>query len=314
LFSVSHALQTQVSTDVRDQKQQMWDNQMSQILALPSVRALPSPSDSLQFHLSARNRHRARQRYSVSCASLVPVLQSWASGSSSAVLLAQGKKDPKSARHFAADVIETVRASHVPVIWALAGGVRAGSLSCSDVFRSLLVQALQISSRVSAATDRPLTASAVDAVATTAEWQKVLDQALLGLALVYIVIDTELFRGASASDRKQASDILKNLASFSEPGTPKRKVILLSRRSTHVTVDPEVLEELAPTRVFTDNESHRGLSGGTVSARARDGRSVGLSRGRKGSSRVADVVRLALISSGAATSRRSMVGDDSANE
>src|SRR5947209_20092886 len=148
----------------------MWDNQMSQILALPSVRALPSPSDSLQFHLSARNRHRARQRYSVSCASLVPVLQSWASGSSSAVLLAQGKKDPKSARHFAADVIETVRASHVPVIWALAG-VRTGRLSCSDVFRSLLVQALQISNRVSDAIDRPSTAYAVDAVATTAEWQ-----------------------------------------------------------------------------------------------------------------------------------------------
>jgi len=285
---------------------------MSQILALPSVRALPSPSDSLQFHLSARNHHRARQRYSVSCASLAPVLQSWASGSSSAVLLAQGKKDPKSARHFATDVIETVRALHVPVIWALAG-VRAGSLSCSDVFRSLLVQALQISNRVSVATDRPLTAYAVDAVATTAEWQKILDQALLGLALVYIVIDTALFRDASASDRKQASDILKNLASFSEPGTPKKKVILLSR-SSHVTVDHEVLEELAPIRIFTDNESHRGLSGGTITARTRDGQSLGLSRGRNRSSRIADVVRSALISSGAPTSRRSMAGDDSANE
>jgi hypothetical protein len=287
---------------------------MSQILALPSVRALPSPSDSLQFHLSARNRHRARQRYSVSCTSLVPLLQGWASRSSSGVLLAQGKKDPKSARHFAADVIESVRASHVPIIWVLAGGVHVGSLSYSDVFRSLVVQALQISGRVSATTDRPLTAYAVDAAATTAEWQKVLNQALLGLALVYIVIDTELFRGASASDRRQASDILKNLASFSEPGTPKRKVILLSRRSTHVTIDHEVLEELAPIRVFTDNESHRGLSGGTLSARARNGRGVGLSRGRKGSSRVADVVRSALISPGVATSRRSMPGDDSANE
>jgi hypothetical protein len=285
----------------------MWDNQISQILALPSVRSLPSPSDSLQFHLSARNRHRARQRYPASCATLIPVLQSWASGSSSVVLLAQGKKDPKSARHFAGDVIETVQASHVPIIWALAG-VRAGSPSCSDVFRSLVVQALQISGRVSATTDRPLTAHAVDAAATTAEWQKVLNQALLGLALVYIVIDTELFRGASTSDRRQASDILKNLASFSEPGKPKRKVILLSRRSTHVTIDHEVLEELAPIRVFTDNESHRGLSGG------RDRRSVGFSRGRKGSSRVADVVKSALISSSADNSRQRLVGDNPAGE
>jgi hypothetical protein len=245
---------------------------------------------------------------------LIRVLQSWASRNSSAVLLAQGKKDPKSARHFAADVIETVRASQVPVIWALAGGVHVGSLSCSDVFRSLVVQALQIGSRVSATTDRPLTAYAVDAVATIAEWQKVLDHALLGLASVYIVIDTELFRGASASDRRQASDILKNLVSSSETGKSTRKVILLSRRSTHVTIDHEVLEELAPIRVFTDNESHRRVPGGTISALARDRRSAGFSHGRKGSSRVADVVKSALISSSAATSRQSLVGDDSVAE
>lgn len=159
---------------------------------------------------------------------LVLVLQSWASESSSSVLLAQGKNDPKSARHFAVDVIETVRASGVPIIWALVGGAHVGSMSCSDVFRSLAYQALQLSRQGFTTTGPHPTASAVSENVTAAEWNKLLDQALLGLPLVYIVIDTELFRGAPVGDRRQASGILRYLARFSGLETSKRKVILLS--------------------------------------------------------------------------------------
>jgi hypothetical protein len=271
------------------------------MLALPSARALPSPSESLQFHLSARNRHRARQRYSVSYDGLVPVLQSWASGSSSSVLLAQGKNDPKSAKHFAVDVIETIRASDVPIIWALVGGAHVRSMSCSDVFRSLAYQALQLSRQGFTTTGPHPTASAVSENATAAEWNKVLDQALLGLPLVYIAIDTELFRGAPVSDRRQASDILRNLAKFSGLGTSKRKVILCSRRATYVTIDYEVLEGLAPIQIFTDNNLNRGRSGGRSSARTKDWRSVRLSRGTKGASRIPEVVKSALICPSATT-------------
>lgn len=279
----------------------MWNNHVSQILALSSVKALPPPSESLQFHLSARNRNRARQRYSVSYDSLIPTLQSWASGSSSSVLLAQGKKDPKSARDFAVDVIETLRASNVPIIWALVGGSHVGNTSCCDVFQSLAYQALQLNRQGSATTTRPLTTSTINAKATAAEWNKLLDQALLGLPLVYIVIDTELFRGASVIDRRQASDILRNLATSSEPGTSKRKVILLSRKAAYVTIDREVLEELAPIHIFTDNDLHRRRSSGMSSARSRDRRNVRLSRGTNGSSRIPEVVKSALICPSAAT-------------
>lgn len=302
MFVASHLLQTQISLDLRDQKQQSWHYQVSQMLTLPSARALPSPSESLQFHLSARNRHRARQRYSVSYDGLVPVLQSWASGSSSSILLAQGKNNPKSARHLAVDVIETVQASGVPIIWALVGGAHVGSMSCADVFRSLAYQALQLSRQGFTTTGPHSTASAIGENATAAEWNKLLNQVLLGLPLVYIVIDTELFRGAPVSDRRQASDILRNLAKFSGLGTSRRKIILCSRRATHVTIDHEVLEELAPIQIFADNDLHRGRSGGGSSARARDRRSVHLSRGIKASSRIPEVIKWALICSSAMTS------------
>jgi hypothetical protein len=307
-------LQTQISIDIKDQKKQIWDNQVTQILALPSVRALTSPSDSLQFHLSARNRSRSRRQYSVSYGTLIPVLQGWASARASSVLLAQGKKHPKSARHFAVDIIETVRATHIPILWALAGGAYGWSLSLPDVFRTLTVQALEISRRVSATTNPSLTVSAVDAVATTEEWGKVLGQALQGLPLVYIVIDTDLFKGASVSDRRKASDILRNLATSSKAGASKRKIILLSRRYSHVTIDDEVLKELAPIRVFTDSGSQRRSSGGKIPVRGKDWRGAGFSGGRKKSSRVADIVKSALVLSVATTSQQSVVDDASASE
>jgi len=230
---------------------------MTQILALPSVKTLPPPSDSLSFHLSARNRHRLRKQGQNSYGSLVSVLQRWASGSSSSILLAQVKSDPKSARDFAVDLIQTVRAADVPVIWALsASQLGPTGFSANDICRMLLLQAVEVNR--SSLRDGDYSLSSTDfELSTPNGWSAVLDRALRGLKQVYILVDIDLLKYISSDDHKQLIEILRSLSESTSGGLMKRKVIIIARSTSGKSFGDGDYEKHPLTRVFTDDGSRK---------------------------------------------------------
>ena len=189
-----------------------------------------------------RNHYRARGEAGPEYAHLLPSLNEWAS-QDHRLLMVSGRKNAKSPRHFAIDVIEEVQGSPVPVIWALSKSRLHGTESTlTDVLRMLTVQALQIPRSV---TEEFLISPAeIESTADHKGWMKLLRRALRGLKQVYIVIDTDILRdGAGRKDQHVAVGLMNALLQESRGDGLDLKIVLVARKFAE---DADSFDEEAP--------------------------------------------------------------------
>jgi hypothetical protein len=109
------------------------------------------------------------------------------------------------AKDFIVDLIGLIRASQVPVIWALRfPNFWDRTFDLVDILRLLVLQALDLNPAM-LASEHPLTLSHLRAAASQTEWLQILDRALYGLKEIYIVVDPDLLNFTASHNAYKAT-------------------------------------------------------------------------------------------------------------
>ncbi|KAI0971026.1 hypothetical protein F4678DRAFT_435411 [Xylaria arbuscula] len=186
-------------------------NQFSQIMA--SITDLPiwDPTKIFQYHRSLRDRRSYNSYQSLSTRFWTsPRLLRWFKSENSDILIVRGSPQSRfSLRNFCVDVIEQLRSSHTPVLFALKvnqGGTEdapSSSVSWADVLKYLLRQALHETHGHQTEKSMSLSCARVHSASNDSEWFQILEAALSAFEKqVYVVIDLEILN----SDMKDAGN------------------------------------------------------------------------------------------------------------
>lgn len=248
-----------IGTRISSDMQAIARNNMAQLRSIPVFSNVPQPLAVLRFNRSMRNRFRLRHG-PIAYTHVLPSLRQWMAAPPQRLLLAQARRDPKSARWFATDMIDLLQQSNVPVLWALPGaGFQVRGTSMSDILRSIAFQATQID-RTNSTTGgyEPVSAAEVASIKTDYEWLLVIKRALAGLSRAYVVIDADLVEHERYGSQRRALESMARLVELCNHA-PRLKIILIAR-SFPINVDEsESDEEDGPIRIYMDDFSQRNL-------------------------------------------------------
>ena len=162
---------------------------------------------SLQYCAFMRNKHLSKLRspYHIQPFWLETKFQKWKSTQTSSLIIVKGSYTSRfEVKDFCVNAIDLLRGSKIPVIWALKtieDDTKAPSII--DVLKDLITQALRLN--IVMQNERSLAVSCVRfrGADTETEWLDLLGSVLVGLRLVYIVVDMEAvisrYTGSSAS-------------------------------------------------------------------------------------------------------------------
>ncbi|KAI0523917.1 hypothetical protein F5B22DRAFT_592503 [Xylaria bambusicola] len=177
------------------------DIQFSQIMASITDLLLWDPAKMFQYHRSLRDRRSHNSHQSLSTRFWTSSkLFGWFKSGTSDLLIVRGSPQARfSLRNFCVDVIEQLRSSHLPVLFALkvSQGVTEDtpsiSVSWADVLKYLLRQALQETHGKQTEKSMSLSCARVHSARSDLEWFQNLEAALSAFEKqVYIVIDLEI--------------------------------------------------------------------------------------------------------------------------
>jgi hypothetical protein len=184
-----------------DTNRRLCELQFSDILTfVASTPALHSPESALSYHIAMKNRRRFRSFSELSLPNRHIQLQDWVSNKSSALIVIQGNFAAKAvSRDLAVSVIEVIKATDIPVIWALTSknrdednGSFSTRVSAIDVLKHLVFQVLRLNHTLLNERSIALNAAQYKSATTESDWFDLLGLVLRGLPQIYIVIDVEL--------------------------------------------------------------------------------------------------------------------------
>ncbi|KAH0547671.1 hypothetical protein FGG08_000160 [Glutinoglossum americanum] len=258
--------------DLQEYRQFFCNMQLSQILGIPLVEQLPNPDSVLDQWLTMRNRRRRttklprRGMYSGQSIWLSKTLEQWAQSNDSSLLFA--KRPPRAyqnvARDFIADVVEHVRSSEVPVVWALQDANSELPLSSHlDVLRILVLQILKINPEVILNKASPITAARFQCARTEAQWLELLETCLTGLDQIYVVIDAQLLWRVSDDNMPSEVPLIGLFQEFINRDRKTRVKMAIAGQSWMFSADaPSVVMQQAARRTLEQqlgsNNTYRG--------------------------------------------------------
>jgi hypothetical protein len=214
-FTSFQALQSSALIDTR---QRLTDLQLSQVMTFTSTGRLGDPVRALRFHESLQRRSSRRRFESTNRFWQSPALDDWSTGQASRVAILNGSLRARFAmREFSVTVIRQLQSRHVPVLWALPGAdlksddvATAGGVTGIDVFKHLVLQALQLSTTTRStpsgrSSNNPnylapdnftdcgmsIQCTRFQRATTETEWRDLLGSALEGTRhdMIYLVVD-----------------------------------------------------------------------------------------------------------------------------
>ncbi|RDW73419.1 hypothetical protein BP6252_07326 [Coleophoma cylindrospora] len=185
---------------------------------------LPTSGRSLGYCISVRDRQRARPKLRLP---EVSALAKWASDPSLTTLFLQSSS-AEVEKDFLVDLVSLIKASGVPVIWALRySGYWKTRITPIDILRMLVVQALEINPQALSGPS-PITLPSLREAAHDIDWLRILNHALEGMSQVYVVIDAEIMGMATEHDRRETT---RWIELFSRHITSTRVKLFISSRS-----------------------------------------------------------------------------------
>ncbi|OCL10284.1 hypothetical protein AOQ84DRAFT_402078, partial [Glonium stellatum] len=137
-----------------DTNQRLSDLQFSGIMDALSKASLPDPMKSYRYCLfMQKKRHLKSQSKRRSSLQSSPKLKFWFSAANSKLSIVEGSYCPRfEVKDFSVDMVERLRESGVPVIWALKATKSSATLqhlaSPLDILKSLILQSLHLNSAI----------------------------------------------------------------------------------------------------------------------------------------------------------------------
>ena len=160
-------------------------------------------------------------------------LSQWASLQTHSLLILQGGSLAVS-KAFMIDLIDLVRDTKLPIIWALRyANYWDSSTTRIDVLRMLVLQALQMNPRVLAPGPKPITFTHMREAASAADWLRILARALQGLPRIFIALDSGLLSHVTTNSKSEATELIHLLLS-ALPGSVKILVSAVNLQPTYV--------------------------------------------------------------------------------
>ncbi|KAL6886930.1 hypothetical protein GGI43DRAFT_431718 [Trichoderma evansii] len=251
-----HAIQ---SSTILDTNQRVSDLQISQILTYLSDVPLEDPLKSLQYHLFFRNRRA--QGASLSTATnpfwLSSRFQSLFSTEGSAIAVMKGNFACRQVlQNFCVDVIEHLRSSDLPTLWALKKAATPNNeqtqFSIMDLLKYLIVQALKLNESLKTEKTMAWRCAQFQRATTAAELFQLLLAALDGLGRqIYLVIDLETIEESlqSLDGFNIVSAFLQSFHTSQSPNT-RLKIIIVRYRanSSETQLDSDAALAVVPVR------------------------------------------------------------------
>ena len=220
----------EIQFDFREQADTLCSIQLNQILSISFLEKLPTSGESLEYCQSIRRRSRHRMALPLP---EVSRLSQWSALQTHSLLILQGGSLAVS-KAFMIDLIDLVRDTKLPIIWALRyANYWDSSTTCIDVLRMLVLQALQMNPRVLTQGPNPLTFTHMREAASAADWLRILARALHGLPRIFIALDSGLISHVTTNNKSEATELVDLLLS-ELPGSVKLFVSAINLQSTYM--------------------------------------------------------------------------------
>lgn len=108
-------------------------------------------------------------------------LQKWADQKYSSFLVTESSTS-QAAKNFLVEILQAIREARFPVLWALRfANYWDSSLTCIDILRMLVLQALQINPDALTMGSNPITMTRLREVVDEVDWLLILNRALQGV-------------------------------------------------------------------------------------------------------------------------------------
>jgi hypothetical protein len=162
---------------------------------------LPTSGTSLGYCRSLRDKRRARPPLRIP---EIAVLERWALDPSLAMLLMKSSS-VEAEKDFLVDLVNLIKKSRLPVLWVLRySGYWKSRITCIDILRTLLVQALEINPNALKG-PAPIDILILRKATDENDWFQILNRALQGIPQVYIVVDAEMLGLATEHNRLRST-------------------------------------------------------------------------------------------------------------
>lgn len=109
------------------------------------------------------------------------------------VILGHWSSTSQTVKDFLVELLQVIREARFPVLWALRfADYWESDLTCIDILRMLVLQALQISPDSLTMGSNPVTMTHLREAVDEAGWLSILNRALQGVQQIYIVLNADL--------------------------------------------------------------------------------------------------------------------------
>ena len=196
ILEVIHAISPQISQLLEgqiDTNQWVSGLQLSQMLIHTANSQLADPETSYRFSVLIRNKHQRGLNYTPKFW-LSSRLKDWSSSKSSSLIIVTGSYATRSqAKDFGINVIEAVRSASIPVLWALHDNSKrvCETISTADLLKSLVQEAIGGNKAFQNERLCTLSCTRMQSAIDEKEWLEILGSVLVGLPLLYIVVNLE---------------------------------------------------------------------------------------------------------------------------
>ena len=122
------------------------------------------------------------------------MLKDWTTSKSSSLVIVKGSYATRNqARDFSLNVIEAVQSASVPVLWALHDNSKSvcETINTADLLKSLVQQAIRVNKAFQNEKFCTLSCIRTQSARDEREWLDILGSVLVGLPLLYIVVNLE---------------------------------------------------------------------------------------------------------------------------
>lgn len=197
-------IQEEIKVDLRNQNTALQQVQLNNVLSVKLLQNLPSSGESLQYCFSLQQRKKTNTKLSTKEAS---AMKTCASEQKSSIMIIHSKSATIT-KDVLLDFVKLIRGTSHPIFWALRyPNYWATSMTCVDILRMLVLQALQINPS-STSSACPITVVHMREAVDQEDWAKLLGRALDNVPDVYVVIDADLFVFVTRQDKNCATDFL----------------------------------------------------------------------------------------------------------
>lgn len=172
------AIQNKMQSDLQASEDIICKVQLAQTLSAPFLEKLPTSGESLRYCQSMRQQRRIRSNLILPNAT---DLQKWADQKYSSFLVTESSTS-QAAKNFLVEILQAIREARFPVLWALRfANYWDSSLTCIDILRMLVLQALQINPDALTMGSNPITMTRLREVVDEVDWLLILNRALQGV-------------------------------------------------------------------------------------------------------------------------------------